>query len=178
MMPVVKKVKVGVSACLLGIRVRYDGGHKLDLTITETLGQWFQYVPVCPEVEYGLPVPRETLRLMGDPASPRLVTTRTAVDHTETMQRWSDAKAADLAREDLAGFIFKSGSPCSGLEGVRVYTADGMHAGSGSGIFAAAFIRRNPLIPVIDEERLRDPALREKFIDDVLTYMRFPSILP
>jgi uncharacterized protein YbbK (DUF523 family) len=172
MMPITKKAKVGVSACLLGIRVRYDGGHKLDRYITETLGQFFEYVPVCPEVECGLPVPRETLRLMGDPASPRLITTRTAVDHTETMRRWSDAKADDLAREDLAGFIFKSRSPCSGLKGVTVFAAEDMPGGSGRGIFAAAFIRRNPSVPVIDEEGLRDPALREDFINDVFICMR------
>jgi uncharacterized protein YbbK (DUF523 family) len=172
MMPVTKKIKIGASACLLGIRVRYDGGHKFDRYITETLGQFFEYVPVCPEVACGLHVPRETLHLVGDPASPRLITSRTGVDHTETMQRWSDAKADALAREDLAGFIFKSRSPSSGLKGVTVYTAEGAPGGSGSGIFAAAFIRRNPLIPVTDEERLQDPALRKNFIDAVLTYMR------
>ncbi len=177
MIPIMKKIKIGVSACLLGIRVRYDGGHKLDRYIAETLGQFFEYVPVCPEVACGLPVPRETLRLVDNPGSPRLITSRTAVDHTETMQRWSDAKAADLAREDLAGFIFKSRSPSSGLKGVTVYTAEGMPGGSGSGIFAAAFIRRNPLIPVIDEERLQDPALREHFIDGVFIYMRSQGFL-
>ena len=175
--PEVKKIKIAVSACLLGIRVRYDGGHKRDRYITETLGQFFEYVPVCPEVEYGLPVPRETLRLVGDPASPRLITSRTGVDHTEAMQRWSDARVNDLARESLAGFIFKSRSPSSGLKGVTIYNDQGKPGRSGSGIFAAAFIRQNPSIPVIDDERLQDSAFRERFIDGVFIYARWQNFL-
>ncbi len=173
----VEKIKIGVSSCLLGQKVRYDGGHKLDRYITETLGQFFEYVPVCPEVEYGLPVPRETLRLVGDPASPRLVMIRTGVDHTEGMLRWAEGKLSDLVREDLSGFIFKSRSPSSGLKGVKVYTKEGMPSRSGTGIFAAAFIRRNPLIPVIDDGRLQDPDLRENFIDSVFIYMRWQDLL-
>jgi uncharacterized protein YbgA (DUF1722 family)/uncharacterized protein YbbK (DUF523 family) len=174
---VVDKIKIGVSKCLLGEKVRYDGGHKLDRYITETLGQFFAYVPICPEVEYGLPTPRESLRLVGDPASPRLLTTRTGVDHTEGMQRWAATKLDDLAREDLSGFIFKSRSPSSGLKGVKVYTTQGMPSHSGTGIFAAAFIRRNPLLPVIDDGRLQDPALRENFIDAVFIYKRWQDFL-
>jgi uncharacterized protein YbgA (DUF1722 family)/uncharacterized protein YbbK (DUF523 family) len=172
-----EKIRIGVSSCLLGEKVRYDGGHKLDRYITETLGQFFEYVPVCPEVEYGLPIPRESLRLVGDPASPRLLTTRTGVDHTEGMQRWAETRLDDLAREDLSGFIFKSRSPSSGLKGVKVYTTQGMPSHSGTGVFAAAFIRRNPLLPVIDDGRLQDPALRENFIDAVFIYMRWQDFL-
>jgi uncharacterized protein YbgA (DUF1722 family)/uncharacterized protein YbbK (DUF523 family) len=173
----IKKIKIGVSACLLGERVRYDGGHKRDRYVTETLGQFFEYVPVCPEVEYGLPVHREVLRLVGDPAAPRLVTIRTGVDHTEAMQRWAKARTNSLAREGLAGFIFKSRSPSSGLKGVTVYNVLGKPRRSSSGIFAAAFIRRNLLVPVIDEARLRNQALRENFIDGVLIYARWRDFL-
>jgi uncharacterized protein YbgA (DUF1722 family)/uncharacterized protein YbbK (DUF523 family) len=173
----IEKIKVGVSSCLLGEKVRFDGGHKLDRYITDILGQFFEYVPVCPEVEYGLPIPRETLRLVGDPASPRLVANRTGVDHTEGMQRWSAAKLSELVREDLSGFIFKSRSPSSGLKGVKVYTAQGMPSRSGMGIFAAAFTRQNPLVPVIDDGRLQDPGLRENFIDAVFIYMRWQDFL-
>jgi uncharacterized protein YbgA (DUF1722 family)/uncharacterized protein YbbK (DUF523 family) len=175
--PDMEKIKIGVSSCLLGEKVRYDGGLKLDPYITETLGQFFEYVPVCPEVEYGLPIPRETLRLVGDPASPRLVTSRTGVDHTDGIQRWAETKLNELTRENLAGFIFKGRSPSSGLKGVKVYTTQGMPSGSGMGIFAAAFTRRNPLIPVIDDGRLQDPALRENFIDAVFIYMRWQDFL-
>jgi uncharacterized protein YbgA (DUF1722 family)/uncharacterized protein YbbK (DUF523 family) len=132
---------------------------------------------VCPEVEYGLPVPRETLRLMGDPSSPRLVASRTGIDHTEAMQRWAETKLNHLAREGLSGFIFKSRSPSSGLKGVKVYATEGMPSRSGTGIFAAAFTRRNPLIPVIDDGRLWDPLLRENFIDAVFIYRRWQDFL-
>jgi uncharacterized protein YbgA (DUF1722 family)/uncharacterized protein YbbK (DUF523 family) len=132
---------------------------------------------VCPEVEYGLPIPRETLRLMGAPASPRLVTSRTGIDHTEGMQRWAEMKLDNLRLENLAGFIFKSRSPSSGLRGVKVYTKGGMPGRSGTGIFAAAFICRNPLIPVIDDGRLQDQALRENFVDAVFKYRRWQDFL-
>lgn len=172
-----QKIKIGISRCLLGEKVRYDGGHKLDRYITETLGQYLEYLPVCPEVEYGLPIPRESLRLVGDPASPRLVTTRTGIDHTEGMSRWAQKRLDELVREDLCGFIFKSRSPSSGLKGVTVYGESGMPGRTGSGIFAAAFVGRNPLVPVIDDGRLHDPGLRETFIDAVFVYRRWQEFL-
>ncbi len=172
-----ERIKIGISTCLLGEKVRYDGGHKLDRYITETLGQFFEYVPVCPEVEYGLPVPREPLRLVGDPGLPRLVTSRTGVDHTAGMIEWAEKRLRELDREDLCGFIFKSRSPSSGLKGVKVYTPSGMPSRSGVGIFAAAFTRRNPLLPVVDDGRLNDPSLRETFINAVLVYRRWQRFL-
>jgi uncharacterized protein YbgA (DUF1722 family) len=114
---------------------------------------------------------------MGDPASPRLITSRTGVDHTEAMQRWSNARVNDLARESLAGFIFKSRSPSSGLKGVTIYNDRGKPGRSGSGIFATAFIRQNPSIPVIDDEKLQDPNFRERFIDGVFIYARWQNFL-
>jgi len=173
----VKKIKIGISTCLLGEKVRYDGGHKLDRYITETLGQYFDYVPVCPEVEYGLPIPRESLRLAGDPASPRLLTTRTGIDHTDGMSRWAERRLDELGHEGLCGFIFKSRSPSSGLKGVKVYTPSGMPSHTGVGIFAAAFTRRNPRLPVTDDGRLHDPGLRETFIDLVFVYRRWQQFL-
>ena len=171
------RIRIGVSSCLLGEKVRYDGGHKLDRYIKETLGQFFEYVSVCPEVEYGLPIPREALHLVGEPGSPRLVTIRSGVDHTDGMRRWAEAKLDHLACEELSGFIFKSRSPSSGLKGVKVYSKAGMPTQRGTGIFAAAFIRRNPLIPVIDEGRLQDSALRENFIDSVFIYRRWQDYM-
>ncbi len=168
-----EKIRIGISTCLLGEKVRYDGQHKWDRYITDTLGQFFEWVPVCPEVEYGLPIPRESLRLVGDPKSPRLLTTRTGVDHTEGMKRWSAGRLNDLAGDHLCGFIFKSRSPSSGMAGVKVYKPDGMPNGRGSGIFAAAFMERFPLLPVIDEGRLHDLKLRENFIERVFVYRRW-----
>jgi uncharacterized protein YbgA (DUF1722 family)/uncharacterized protein YbbK (DUF523 family) len=173
----VEKIKIGISTCLLGQKVRYDGGHKLDRYIVETLGRYFDYVPVCPEVDYGLPVPREPLRLMGDSASPRLMTVRTGIDHTEGMEGWAKKEVDDLARQGLCGFIFKSRSPSSGLKGVKVYTPSGSVSKGGVGIFAAAFTRRYPLTPVIDDGRLHDPGLRETFVDSVFVYRRWQEFL-
>ncbi len=167
------KIKLGISSCLLGERVRYDGSHKLDRYITETLGRYFSWVPVCPEVESGLPVPREALRLVGDPESPRIVTRKTNIDQTERITAWAARRLRELEREDLCGFIFKSRSPSSGLSGIKVYTEQGMPSMKGSGIFGSAFTRRFPLVPAIDDGRLHNPALRENFIEKVFTFHRW-----
>ena len=167
------KIKLGISTCLLGENVRYDGGHKQDHYLTDTLGRYVKWVPVCPEVEYGLPVPREAMRLVGDPDAPRLVTIRTGKDHTDGMKAWARKKLVALEREDLSGFIFKSRSPSSGYSGVKVYSSSGMPARKGMGIFAGAFIEQFPLIPVEDEGRLHDPVLRENFIERVFVFKRW-----
>jgi uncharacterized protein YbgA (DUF1722 family)/uncharacterized protein YbbK (DUF523 family) len=161
----VRTIRLGISTCLLGEPVRYDGGHKRDRFITDTLGEYVEFVPVCPEVECGLGTPRESMRLEGDPASPRLVTGRTKVDHTERMMAWARKRLKDLDKEDLCGFIFKSDSPSSGMERVRVYNEKGMPEKKGVGIFARMFMERFPLLPVEDEGRLHDPKLRENFIE-------------
>lgn len=172
-----EKIRIGVSSCLLGNNVRYDGGHKWDRYITDTLGAYFEWEPVCPEVEYGLPIPREALRLVGDPASPRLVTVRTGVDHTDGMLRWAEKKLKELEKKELCGFIFKSRSPSSGIGGIKVYTSSGMPSHRGTGIFGGAFMRHFPLVPVIDEGRLHDPQLRENFIERVFAYKRWKDFL-
>src|SRR3990172_1145926 len=151
-----EKIRLGISTCLLGENVRYDGGHKLDRFLTETLGQYVAYVPVCPEVECGLPVPRESMHLEGDPDAPRLVTSRTKQDMTDRMVRWAKRRVVDLGREDLCGFIFKSNSPSSGMERVRVYDVKGVPAKKGVGIFARIFMDHFLLLPVEDEGRLND----------------------
>jgi len=167
------ELKIGVSACLLGQKVRYDGGHKLDRFLTETLGRYVTYVPVCPEAECGLGIPRESMRLEGDIDAPRLVTTQTGKDMTARMLKWSENRLKDLEQEDLCGFIFKSRSPSSGMERVRVYNEKGMPEQKGRGLFAAAFIRHFPLIPVEDEGRLHDPEIRENFIERIFTLQRW-----
>lgn len=167
-----EKIKIGISTCLIGEKVRYDGGHKHDRYITDTLGQYFEWIPVCPEVEYGLPIPREAMHLIGNPASPRLVTIRTGIDHTEGMYKWAENKLKQLEKETLCGFIFKSKSPSSGIGGVKVYTPSGIPSSSGIGIFGGTFTRYFPLIPVIDDVRLHNPNLRENFVDQVFVYSR------
>jgi uncharacterized protein YbbK (DUF523 family) len=164
-----EKITIGISACLLGENVRYDGGHKHDRFLTDTLGKYVTYLPICPEVECGLGVPRESMRLVGDPESPRLVTIRTRQDHTERMVRWARQRVADLEKENLCGFIFKSDSPSSGMERVKVYTDGGIPQKNGVGIFARIFMEHFPLIPVEEEGRLHDPLICENFIERIFT---------
>lgn len=170
-------IRIGISSCLLGNPVRYDGAAKQDHFLTDTLGRFVEYVPVCPEAEYGLGIPREPMRLVGDPASPRLVTIRTGIDHTEGMIRWSQKRAEELDSEELCGFIFKSRSPSSGMERVKVYGEKGSPVYKGVGLFAAVFMKRFPLLPVEDEGRLQDPRLRENFIERIFTMKRWRDLL-
>lgn len=164
---------MGISTCLLGEKVRHDGGHKLDRYLTDTLGRYFDYVPVCPEFECGLGVPRESMRLVGDPESPRLVTTKTRVDMTERMAEWSRKRVRELEVENLCGFIFKSKSPSSGMMRVKIYGESGMPSKTGVGIFAKEFMAHFPLLPVEEEGRLHDPGLRENFIERVFALKRW-----
>jgi len=172
-----EKIKLGISTCLLGENVRYDGGHKLDRFLTDTLGQYVEYVPVCPEVECGLPIPRESMHLEGDPESPRLVTLRTKQDMTERMVNWAKKRVVELEKEGLCGFIFKSDSPSSGMERVRVYNEKGMPVKKGVGMFARIFMEHFPLLPAEDEGRLHDPNLRENFVERIFTLKRWREVL-
>jgi uncharacterized protein YbgA (DUF1722 family)/uncharacterized protein YbbK (DUF523 family) len=165
--------RVGISTCLLGESVRYNGGHARDRFLTDTFGRFVEWVPVCPEVECGLPVPREAMRLVGDPASPRLVTIDTKIDHTRRMRTWARRRVRELESEDLEGFIFKSRSPSSGMERVKVYDENGMPQKVGVGLWARAFMDHFPLLPVEDEGRLHDPALRENFIERIFCLKRY-----
>lgn len=171
------KIIVGVSACLVGEKVRYDGGHKLDRIIKDGLGRFFSYVPVCPEVECGLPVPREAMHLAGEPGDPRLVTVKTGIDHTGRMRRWLGGKLDELERSGLSGFIFKSRSPSSGMRAVTVYRDHLRPFNNGTGLFAASFMKRFPLVPVEDENGLHDPGLRENFIGRVFAYRRWQDLI-
>jgi uncharacterized protein YbgA (DUF1722 family)/uncharacterized protein YbbK (DUF523 family) len=172
-----EKIRLGISTCLLGENVRYDGSHKLDRFLTDTLGQYVEYVPVCPEVECGLPVPRESMHLEGNPDSPHLVTIRTKQDMTDRMVRWANKRVLELEKEDLCGFIFKSNSPSSGMERVRVYNENRMSVKKGVGIFARIFMDHFRLLPVEDEGRLHNPGLRENFIERIFTLKRWREII-
>jgi len=170
--------RLGVSRCLLGEAVRYDGGHKHDRFLTDVLGPHVLFAPVCPEVECGLPVPREAMRLVGDASVPRLVTVKSGQDLTRRMNDWADAKVAELACAGLSGFVFKYGSPSSGMSRVKVYPeGGGAPALKGRGIFAARLMDTLPLLPVEDEGRLNDPALRENFIERVFVMHRWNKLL-
>jgi uncharacterized protein YbgA (DUF1722 family)/uncharacterized protein YbbK (DUF523 family) len=165
--------RIGISSCLLGNEVRWNAGHKLDKYLTRTLGQFVEYVPVCPEVEVGLGTPRESMRLVGDPENPRLITFKSKTDHTDRMLTWAKKRVRDLEKEDLCGFIFKSDSPSSGMIRVKVYNEKGMPHKVGIGIFARAFMEHFPLIPVEDDGRLNDPLIRENFMLQIFTMKRW-----
>ncbi len=166
-------VKLGVSACLLGQSVRYDGQHKLDHYISDVLGKYVEWLPVCPEVECGMSIPREAMHLTGTPESPHLLTIHTGIDHTAKMKAWCKKRVNELAKEDLCGFIFKSNSPNSGLLRVKVFNAKGIPEKNGVGFFARAFTECFPLIPVEEEGRLHDSGIRDRFIDHVAVYSRW-----
>ncbi|HDQ40294.1 MAG TPA: DUF1722 domain-containing protein [Desulfonatronum sp.] len=169
-------LKLGISSCLLGNAVRYDGGHKLDRFLRDTLGAYVEFVPVCPEVECGMSVPREAMRLVGTIDAPRLKTIRSGQDMTDQMLDWAEKKNKWLAEQDLCGFIFKSKSPSSGLQGVKVYSEKGMPQQKGLGVFARAYTERFPLLPVEDDGRLHDPGLRENFIERIFVIRRWQEV--
>lgn len=172
-----RPIRVGISSCLLGNEVRYDGGHKRDRYLTDTLSNFFEWVPVCPEVEMGLGTPRETLRLIGESRAPRLVFAKTQADQTDGMQAWAKTRLDDLARLDLCGYLLKSDSPSCGMERVRVYGSRGIPGKNGVGIFARALMDRFPLLPVEEEGRLHDLALRENFVERVFCYRRWRDVI-
>jgi len=167
------KIRLGVSSCLLGERVRWNGDHKLDRFLTDTLGKFVEYVPVCPEVECGFGIPREPFRQVGDPDSPRLITSRTKIDYTDRMTEWARKRVIELEEEDLCGFIFKSRSPSSGMERVKVYSEKGIPVKKGVGMFARAFMEHFPLLPVEEDGRLHDLKLRENFIERIFALKRW-----
>jgi len=170
-------IRLGISACLLGQKVRFDGGHKLDRFLVHTLGPYVSYVPVCPEVESGLPIPRQALRLIGKADNPRLVFSKTKEDYTAAMTRWAEERLAGLAKAGLCGFVFKSKSPSSGLFRVKVYGSKGIPSATGRGLFAALFTRRFPMLPVEEEGRLHDPGLRENFIERIFAHKRWCDLM-
>jgi len=159
-----EKIKLGISSCLLGKNVRYDGGHKLDSFLKDSLGKYVEYVPVCPEVECGLGVPRKSMRLEGEPDSLRLIITETRQDVTKRMVNWAQKRVIQLEKEDIRGFIFKSDSPSCGIKKVKIYNEKNMPVDAGVGIFAQIFMKHFPSLSVQDEENLHDSGLRENFI--------------
>lgn len=171
--PAPPRLRIGVSACLLGEEVRYDGGHKLELFLTEVLGRCVDWVPVCPEVEAGLGTPRPAMQLVRigggtEPAAVRLITPETGADHTDAMRSWAERRVEQLAAADLDGYVLKSRSPSCGMNGVKLFPEDGgAPALNGRGLFAEALLRRLPDLPVEEESRLSDPRRLERFLSGV-----------
>ncbi len=161
-------IRLGVSSCLLGAEVRYDGGHKRDRYLTDVVGNWFQWVPVCPEVELGLGVPRPPIRLVHDGDNPRLVEPESSDELTERMESYAREKVDQLQEAGLDGFILKGASPSCGMEGVKVFGQDDEPSRNGVGVFARVLIRRWPDLPVAEEGWLKDAGRRRDFFERVL----------
>jgi uncharacterized protein YbbK (DUF523 family) len=158
------KIRLGISSCLLGENVRYDGGHKLDAYLKDKLGELVEWVPMCPETECGLGVPREAMHLIGTAESPRLVTRNSGIDHTDKMLKWAKKKLSQLEKEKLCGFVFKNDSPSCGLHSV--------FSKKGIGIFAKEFTKHFKLIPAEDEIGLRDGVTMKNFIEKLLMNLK------
>jgi uncharacterized protein YbgA (DUF1722 family)/uncharacterized protein YbbK (DUF523 family) len=171
----VEPIRIGVAACLLGRNVRFDGGHKKDDFVTGMLGRYVEFVPVCPEVEVGMGIPRPPIRLERHGEEIRLVEPKNGVDHSEPMRRWAERRVAEIATLDLCGYVLKKDSPSCGMERVRVYSK-GAPTKSGRGFFAAELMDRLPLLPVEEEGRLNDPELRENFVERVFAYRRMKDL--
>lgn len=173
-----ESLRLGVSSCLLGNEVRFDRGHKHDRFLTEQLGAFVEWVPVCPEVESGMGIPRPILRLVDgpagadDPNAVRMVESKSGVDHTARMQRFSSERVRALRKLDLCGYVLKKDSPSCGMTRVKVYAEKGMPRRSGRGLFAQVLMEAFPNLPVEDEGRLNDAGLRENFIERVFAYQR------
>lgn len=164
------RVRIGISSCLLGERVRYDGNHKREGWLIETWGPYVEFVPVCPEVGIGLGVPRPPIRLVGDAAQPRAVGARDAsLDVTARLEAFGRARAREFG--ELSGYVFKSKSPSCGLARVPVYGEEGRR--TGAGIYARVITTAHPLLPVEEEGRLHDPDLRDNFLERVFAYRRW-----
>jgi uncharacterized protein YbgA (DUF1722 family)/uncharacterized protein YbbK (DUF523 family) len=165
-------IRIGISSCLLGQQVRFDGGHKRDHFVNDVFGPFVEFVPVCPEVESGMPIPRESIRLVQADGI-RLLGTKSGNDHTSAMQRFCARKVRELEKLDLSGYVLKKGSPSCGLERIRIYQeTGGVPSRSGRGMFAEALIEALPDLPVEDEGRLHDARLRENFVECVFAYNR------
>ncbi len=171
-----RKIRVGISSCLLGLEVRFDKGHKRDSYINGTLSDYFEFVPVCPEMAIGLGTPREPIRLVGDPNRPRAVGVKTAgLDVTEALEAYGRRMSQEL--RGISGYILKRASPSCGMERVKLYNTNGMPGGHTSGVYARVFMKARPLLPVEEEGRLGDPVLRENFIQRVFVYHRWQALV-
>ncbi len=169
-------IRIGISSCLLGREVRYDGGHKRDRFLTDVLGPFVEWVPVCPEVEMGMSIPRESIRLVNVEGDIRLLAERSGTDHTEGMRSWARRRLGELERLALCGYVLKKDSPSCGMKRVRVYGDGGVSSHDGRGMFAADLLSRFPLLPTEEEGRLNDAVLRESFIERVFAYRRLRSL--
>lgn len=172
-------IRIGISSCLLGQKVRYNGDHKWNQFVVEVLGNYFKWLPICPEVEIGLGVPRDTLRLVLGPDKsdpPRLIVTKTGEDLTDRMESYAQNRISDIDPLSIHGYIFKKGSPSCGVERVSIYRGNHMDNKKGRGVFAEKLVQLYPLLPVEEEGRLSDLTLRRNWVERVFAYYRLTQL--
>lgn len=170
-------IRVGVSSCLLGAKVRFDGGHKRDRFVTDIFGGYVTFVPVCPEVEVGMPVPRESLQLQGEIEAPFMIGNKSGDDWTERMNAYAAKRIKQKDLSSLSGYILKKDSPTCGMERVKVYTKPGQSpTKQGIGLYAKVLMEAYPYLPIEEEGRLNDPLLRENFIIRVFAFKRLQEL--
>jgi uncharacterized protein YbgA (DUF1722 family)/uncharacterized protein YbbK (DUF523 family) len=169
-------IRLGVSSCLLGEEVRYDGGHKRSRFVTDLLAQFVEWVPVCPEVEVGMGTPRPALRLVREADEVRMLEIASGRDHTQEMQRYAARRVRALRGLELCGYVLKKDSPSCGMTRVKVYSEKGAPTKDGRGLFAGPLMDSHPNLPVEDEGRLNDAQLRENFIERVFAYRRLRDL--
>jgi uncharacterized protein YbbK (DUF523 family) len=167
-----RPIRIGISACLLGEQVRFDGGHKHDPSLANMFGSLVEWVPVCPEVEAGFGTPREPMRLVRRDNEIRVLTVNTALDVTAQLVDYSTRRVAELSAEDLSGYVLKASSPSCGIDGVKLYGPSGALTLTGRGVYAARLRERFPDLPIEDEEHLSDLGVREDFVARVFAYWR------
>ncbi len=168
------RLRIGISSCLIGNNVRYNGGHLSDSFINNALERYVEWVPVCPEVEAGMGVPREEVRLVGTAENPQMLGSRSKTDHTNQMLSWASERVVSLSQEHLDGFILTANSPSCGLFRVKVYSSKGgAPARNGMGIFARSLSLNYPDLPIEENGRLHDPRIRENFVERIFTRKRW-----
>lgn len=168
-------IRIGVSSCVIGEEVRWNGGHSRQRYLTDMLGPFVEYVPVCPEVEVGMGVPRPTVRLVREGDGLRMIDPKNDIDWTSSMRRLSRTRSSELADAGLHGFVLKKDSPTCGVFRVRIYTDSGVER-NGQGLFATALIQRMPHLPVEEEGRLNDARIRENFVERIFAYRRLKGL--
>ncbi|MFW2383370.1 MAG: YbgA family protein [Acidimicrobiales bacterium] len=174
--PDLAPIRIGLSACLRGDEVRWNGGHSRQRYLTDTLGQFFEFVTTCPEIEVGMTVPRPTVRLVASGDKIRVVDPKNGVDWTAALEDHAVQRVGMVDQSELSGFILKSKSPSCGMSRMKVFQENGMPTYDGRGVFAAELLRRYPRLPVEEEGRLNDPGLRENFVERVFAYDRLRKV--
>lgn len=171
-----QKIQIGVSSCLLGEEVRFNGGHKRSRYVTDILSEYFQFVPLCPELAIGLGVPRPPIRLVGTLDSPRAISPKDpSIDATEDLDNYG--REIGRTHAFISGFILKAKSPSCGMERVKVYDKNDVPSPNGRGLFAAALMETQPLLPCEEEGRLNDPGLRGSFLERVFAFHQWQCIV-